>query len=79
MAGKSYQRYLRTEQYRDASNLNARIALHVRFATKTYGWHRWIFDQFALSPHAHILELGCGTGCLWLQNLDRTPAGWAIK
>ena len=40
------QTYLLTEQYRDGSNLNARISLHARFSTNPYGWFLWVFDQF---------------------------------
>ncbi|MBI3976201.1 MAG: hypothetical protein HY334_07390, partial [Armatimonadetes bacterium] len=29
------------EQYRTASNLQARIRLHERFSTNSSGWHRW--------------------------------------
>jgi hypothetical protein len=49
-----------TRQYRDASNLNARIALHERFSTNSYGLPRWIFDNFELQEQASILEAGCG-------------------
>ena len=70
--------YLLTEQYPDATNLNARIALHQRFSTNPYGWHRWVFDQFNLAPDSRILELGAGPGYLWRENLDRVPAGWDI-
>jgi ubiquinone/menaquinone biosynthesis C-methylase UbiE len=65
-------------QYRNAEKLNARIALHRRFSTNPYGWLRWVFDQLSLSPQCHILELGCGAGDLWLENLDRIPEGWEI-
>lgn len=71
------QAYLIT-QYRDASKLNARIQLHQRFSTNKYGWHRWVFDQFSLPPICRILELGCGSGSLWLENLDRIPSGWEM-
>ena len=37
-----------------------------------------MFDQFQLPPNARILELGCGSGALWLRNLERIPAGWDI-
>jgi len=67
-----------TRQYRDASNLNARIALHVRFSTNSYGLPRWIFDNFELQERASILEVGCGPGRLWTENLDLLPAGWNI-
>jgi ubiquinone/menaquinone biosynthesis C-methylase UbiE len=65
-------------QYRNASNLNARIRLHQQFSTNKYGWQRWLFDQFNLPLQGHILELGCGAGNLWLENLDRIPAGLEI-
>lgn len=62
------------DQYRTASNLNARIRLHQEFSTNKYGWQRWLFDQFKFMPQSRILELGCGTGNLWLENVDRIPA-----
>ena len=66
------------EQYRTASNLNARVRLHQRFSKNPYGWHCWVFDQFNLPSSCHILELGCGAGDLWLENRDRIPEGWEI-
>jgi SAM-dependent methyltransferase len=70
--------YLRAQQYRDATNLNARIALHVRFSTNAYGWMPWVFDQLTLAPDSRVLELGCGPGRLWQLNLTRMPAGWDV-
>jgi SAM-dependent methyltransferase len=61
------------EQYRDDSNLNARVALHARFSTNRYGFHRWAFDQFGLLPGAAVLEVGCGPGTLWAKNSERLP------
>jgi ubiquinone/menaquinone biosynthesis C-methylase UbiE len=72
------QDYLREKQYRDASNLNARIRLHVEFSTNKYGWFRWVFDQYELPARARVLELGCGPGDLWLENINRIPKGWQI-
>ena len=65
-------------QYRDASQLNARITLHERFSTNTHGLQLWIFDHFDLPDRARILEVGCGPGPLWKNNLDRLPEGWNI-
>ncbi len=67
-----------TRQYSDASNLKARIALHERFSTNPYGLPRWIFDHFELPDEATVLEIGCGPGRLWTENLDRLPEGWII-
>lgn len=67
-----------SEQYKNASNLQARIGLHERFSTNRYDWHRWVFDRLDLPPQSRILELGCGSGLLWSKNQDRIPAGWEI-
>jgi ubiquinone/menaquinone biosynthesis C-methylase UbiE len=66
------------KQYKDSSNLDARVRLHQRFSVNEYGWQRWVFDQFKLPERCRILELGCGPGNLWMDNLDRLPAGWEI-
>jgi ubiquinone/menaquinone biosynthesis C-methylase UbiE len=73
------QQYLKTDQYRDSSNLDARVVIHQRFSTNSYGWFRWIFDTLLKLPeNAKVLELGCGPGLLWKENIDRIPAGWNI-
>jgi SAM-dependent methyltransferase len=77
VAGIDDKQYL-SDQYRDAANLNARIALHKRFSTNPYGWLRWVFDRITLPPECRILELGCGPGYLWLENISRIPTGWEI-
>jgi ubiquinone/menaquinone biosynthesis C-methylase UbiE len=70
--------YLRDEQYRDASNLTTRIALHTRFGTNPVPWTTWVFDQFRLPAAGRILELGTGPAGLWRANLERIPHGWDI-
>ena len=70
--------HLLRKQYRDASNLNARIDLHKKFSTNTYDWFLWIFDHFDIPPIARVLELGCGPANLWQKNLYRIPEGWDI-
>lgn len=72
------QRYLRAEQYRDAANLRARMALHERFSVNHYPWQRWVFDHLALPERCRVLELGCGPGKLWLENADRLAPGWVV-
>jgi ubiquinone/menaquinone biosynthesis C-methylase UbiE len=71
---------LRTRQYRDPSNLNARIALHARFSTSREDWQRWVFDYLlaALGSEATVLEVGCGAADLWRKHLDRLPPGWRV-
>jgi SAM-dependent methyltransferase len=62
MAKITDQKYLKDEQYRDATNLNARLVIHQRFSTNPYGWFPWIFDVLERLPkQARVLELGCGS------------------
>ncbi len=73
------QEYLKTDQYKDSVNLDARVAIHERFSTNPYGWMNWVFDRLLKLPEdANILELGCGPGYLWKENANRIPAGWRI-
>jgi ubiquinone/menaquinone biosynthesis C-methylase UbiE len=73
------QQYLKTDQYRDSSNLDARVVLHQRFSVNPYGWFKWVFDTLLNLPEdAKILELGCGPAYLWKENISRIPAGWRI-
>jgi ubiquinone/menaquinone biosynthesis C-methylase UbiE len=74
----SDQDYLLADQYKDTTNLDARIQLHRRSSVNKYGWTRWVFHRFDLPPMCRILDLGCGPANLWVENLDRIPAGWEI-
>lgn len=70
--------YLRSEQYRTGSNLEARIQFHERFGTNPLRWPRWVFERLELPASCRILEIGCGTGNLWAENRERIPPGWKI-
>jgi len=60
-------------QYKDSSNLDARIALHTRFSRNRQGWMPWLFEQIDLQPGMRVLEVGCGPGTLWSENRERIP------
>jgi ubiquinone/menaquinone biosynthesis C-methylase UbiE len=73
------QYHLKTQQYKDATNLTARSSLHERFSTNKTGWFAWVFEQLAgLPEQSRILELGCGPAWLWRHKRDRMPAGWRV-
>lgn len=57
-------------QYRNSSNLTARIDLHNRYSVNPQGWFPWIFSLLNLKDGMRILELGCGDGALWMKNPD---------
>ena len=78
MSQRTNTDYLRNNQYKDGSNLNARINLHRRFSTNPADWFRWVFEHLELPIQATCLELGCGPGILWMHNLDRISNQWRI-
>ena len=65
-------------QYQNASNINARIALHRDYSTNQEGWFRWLFQFLPFFPGMRILELGCGNGDLWTENLELIPKDVSI-
>jgi SAM-dependent methyltransferase len=67
--------FLRSKQYRDAGNLNARAAIHQNFSTNPQGWFNWLFQQADIQPGERLLEVGGGPGYLWQQYLAELPAG----
>jgi SAM-dependent methyltransferase len=69
---------LHAGQYRTDANLRARVELHERFGTNPRGWYRWVLDQLDLPADARVLEVGCGSGGLWVRNAGRVPAGWRL-
>jgi ubiquinone/menaquinone biosynthesis C-methylase UbiE len=66
------------EQYATNENLRARIALHDRYSRTTVSYPHWIFDGYAFADDADVLEVGCGDGNIWRENLDRIPPGWRL-
>lgn len=54
------------EQYRTAEKLNIRTAIHSRYSTNRQGFGNWIISHYRLEPGMSVLELGCGTGQMWV-------------
>lgn len=61
-------------QYQDASNISTRINLHSLYSRNPQGWFPWIFEQLQLKDGLRVLEIGCGDGSMWHQNLEQIPA-----
>lgn len=60
-------------QYQDASNISARINLHSLYSQNKQGWFPWIYEQLELKHGMKILEIGCGDGTLWADNISKIP------
>ncbi len=60
-------------QYQNATNISARIRLHRDYSVNRQGWFPWIYEQCQIKEGLNILELGCGNGALWTENLSRLP------
>lgn len=60
-------------QYQDASNISARINLHSLYSQNKQGWFPWIYEKLELKRGMKILEIGCGDGTLWADNISKIP------
>ena len=65
--------HLRERQYKDPGNLEARMALHARYVRASQPWHRWLVGRIDWPEGARVLEVGCGTGALWVRAAPVLP------
>jgi DNA-binding transcriptional MerR regulator/phospholipid N-methyltransferase len=66
------------KNYKNSLHLDARIQLHRHYSLNPQGWFRWIYELLPIDKNLSILEVGCGNGQLWKDNLDRLPEGGNI-
>ena len=74
-------------QYQNANNISARIRLHRDYSTNEQGWFPWVYEKVEETLHIststnnldnNILEVGCGNGALWRENIEKIPANISI-
>ncbi len=53
-------------QYFTADKLNTRISIHSKYSTNKQGFGNWIISHYQIQEGASVLELGCGTGDMWI-------------
>ena len=58
------------EQYKTSKGLDTRISFHEKYSTNRQGYGNWIVSNCAFSEGMRMLELGCGTGSLWMGRDD---------
>ncbi len=64
-------------QYKTHQNLTNRMNLW-SYGSNPETLHKWIFSKIQLQGHERVLELGCGTGQLWLENFRNVPSTCSI-
>jgi ubiquinone/menaquinone biosynthesis C-methylase UbiE len=65
------------QQYKTNENLGKRINLW-SYGTNAESLPTWIFNKIILQENERILELGCGTGQLWLENFRNIHSNCSI-
>ena len=60
-------------QYQNASNISARIRLHEMYSQNQTRWFPWIYHNCKITDGMRILEIGCGDGTLWNENMAKLP------
>ena len=44
--------------------------IHKKYSSNKMGFANWIYSNYKFNPEMKILELGCGTGDMWKENLN---------
>lgn len=63
-----------SEQYKTADNLMTRMRFQGKYSVNSYGFNRWITDQYRFERGYQILELGCGNGTEWARVFPTLPS-----
>lgn len=68
------------KQYGNINNLEDRVALHRVCGSDQGKWYEWLFELLKkqTSENSSLLEVGGGTGNLWLKNYESIPKDWDI-
>lgn len=66
------EKELLDRQYANDVNLQKRINIH-DYSTSKENWMNWVYHRLDIKSGMRILELGCGTGLLWIANLSGLP------
>ena len=64
--------------FKDANKLDLRNEIQQHYGSQPQPWFSWVFDLLKIPTSATILELGCGSGALWDENMERIPRGWDV-
>ncbi len=57
-------------QYTSSKNLDTRISFHNRYSTNKMGFGPWLISNYEMKEGMKVLELGTGTGEIWIGHDD---------
>ena len=57
-------------QYQNSNKLSTRISIHDKYSTNKQGFGNWITSQYEIEEGMKVLELGIGTGSMWVGKSD---------
>ena len=58
------------KQYSTADKLNTRMSIHNKYSANKQGFGNWIVSHYQIRDGMSVLELGCGTGDMWVNQDD---------
>ena len=53
-------------QYAVPKGLDTRLTFHDKYSTNRHGYGAWLVSHYDIRDGMTVLEIGCGTGSLWL-------------
>jgi ubiquinone/menaquinone biosynthesis C-methylase UbiE len=65
-------RHFSDDQYSSENRLNARIQIY-EYRERKLNWREWVFDKLDFTGVQRVLDIGCGNGVLWQDNIHKLP------
>ena len=54
------------EQYAVPKGLDIRLTFHEKYSVNKQGYGEWLVSHYDISDGMKVLEIGCGTGSIWI-------------